>query len=198
MENLVPEALYNQLFEEFGRFKRPIELPLRNDFIERSTVLRFRQKDIISDIDPQFKTSYYFIISGLVMSSRKFETRSFVDWIKGEFGYMFAIDMGDGWSDETIVALEDVVAIRISAYDLTWLEFNHLGFGMTILAYHDFHRMVTLAREAHEKAEYGPEDRYDGLQRVHNFSFDRVSDTYLAAYLNITLKELDAVRRKAK
>lgn len=130
------------------------------------------------------------------MSYRKFETRSYVDWIKGEFDFVFAIDMGPEWPGENIVALEDVVAIRISEYDLAWLEFNHLGFGMITAAYHQIHRQVSKAREANEIAGYGSADRYEGLQRQHRFSFDRVPDTYLASFLNITLKELADVRKR--
>lgn len=195
MVNPSSEALYGQLFREFCRFTRP-QLAARKSFIEKSVIVRFKQKDVISDIDPEFKTNYYFIISGLVMSYRKFETRSYVDWIKGEFGYVFAVDMGEGWPDEIFVALEDVVAIRISANDLTWLEFNHLGFGMITAGYHLLHRQVSGAREANEIARYGAEDRYRNLQRVHKFSFERVPDVYLAAYLNVTLRELEEVRGK--
>ncbi|WP_343303080.1 hypothetical protein AAHN97_16115 [Chitinophaga niabensis] len=108
---------------------------------------------------------------------------------------MLAIDMGPEWPDENIVALEDVVAIRISEYNLAWLEFNHLGFGMITAAYHQVHRQISKTREAIEIAGYGAEDRYEGLQRQHRFSFDRVPDTYLVSFLNITLKELADVRR---
>ena len=62
MGNLATEVLYSQLFEEFCRFKRPVDLTFRNDFIERSSVVRFKQKNVISDIDPEFKTNYYFIV----------------------------------------------------------------------------------------------------------------------------------------
>lgn len=81
-----------------------------------------------------------------------------------------------------MMVLEDVVDISISHENLERFCNNCHRIDMAINLFHavyaDIYRWLELNL-------YGPEKKYDNLQRVTNFSFDRVSDVYFASYMGM-------------
>lgn len=132
------------------------------------------------------------------MSYYVHNNKKYVKWVRGEKGYAFSadafrIDVDDAAiNGERLMALEDTLVVSISHEDLNWVSNNIHRINAALSWYYTHYSDIY--RRFVANASYGSEDKYDNIQRVTDFSLDRVPDVYLASYLGISLKELRKVK----
>lgn len=198
MENMTSEKTYAQLFRAFSKLVKRIPYSGWEQFITKSKIIQVKQKGIFLEAN-QLSTHSYFIISGLVMSYFERSKKRYVKWIRGENDYAFSADIFRHDVDkdslimgESLVALEDTVAISVSHEDLKWLCIDFPRINMAISRYYMDYSIMYRRLEANDI--HDPIGKYDNIQRAMDFDLERVPDVYLASYLGISLKALEKVK----
>lgn len=198
MEKINPIEAYPELFHALSSLQE-IPVPACFDFITRSKVVEFKKNEVVH-AEGDDSTHAYFIVSGIMMCYVRNGDEKMVKWLRGRGDYAYSMDMTKDFSefkfsaaDNILLALEDIVAIKISHDDLKWLEENSIEFKKILFTHLTHYNQVAIARQAFPMMD--PENKYQFMQRHMTLDLGRVPDIYLSSFLDISLKEVEAARK---
>lgn len=197
MKKINPDEAYLQLlfsFLEIEMIPEAIMLELER----RSEIDQFKKNEVVHEAE-QESTHAYFIVSGIMMCYVKKEAGNVVKWFRSTGDYAYSMDMYKTFlgaeykpAGNTLIALEDLVVVKILHEDVKWLEDNSPAMKSLLHKHLIHYNQVGLVRRAFEDMD--PDNRYQFMQRHMNLSLDRIPDVYLSSFLDLTLPEV----KKAK
>lgn len=198
MENITPDNAYLHLLFAF------LEIEMVPEFImleleKRSIVEQFKRNEVVHEED-QESTHAYFIVNGIMMCYQQTEDGNIVKWFRSTGDYAYSMDMSKSFfgvefkpAGNKLIALEDLLVIKIPHEDVKWLEDNSAEMKYLLNKHLTHYNQVALGKRAFEHMD--PDNRYQFMQRHMNLSLERIPDVYLSSFLGLTLPEVETVRK---
>lgn len=195
MENITSQAEYSRLYRKLCRVRRLSYVDWKA-FIDRTAIVHFKANEA-AVVAGSLSTHSYFIVSGL-MACYEGQEPKHVYWLRAEGGYAFTQDKFDVGkprrsNNESLIALEDTVAISISHADFEWLCEHHHKVSMLISGL--MLLLCTVMRTITNCLIIDSRQRYEWIQGRLGFNLDRVPAVYLSPYVRIPAKRLKELQK---
>jgi cAMP-binding proteins - catabolite gene activator and regulatory subunit of cAMP-dependent protein kinases len=195
---ITPQAAYAKLFRVLCQFKK-LHYAEWSDFMKVTEVIHLKANERITETGTP-STHSYFIISGLVMCYEGDESKGDIKWFRAENDYAFTIDMlnvpGKRPNNQCLVALEDMVVVRLSHKDFKWLCDKYIHMHALFAGY--LHKYGKIMEYMFGDFTTEPRERYEWIQKLFGFKLSRIPEDYLVRYTGLTVKQLKVLRKDRK